>query len=270
MFNDVIDQLLNTSKVVRLEDNLHTQVGLSQIPFQKRYINMREAENRIYTLDQLRTLPDVPKTNPHHHEWKIRSRTAKNLRNYLHDKKAITSILEIGCGNGWLSNQIAATTDYTVVGLDVNQVELKQAAEAFKGTPTVHFVFGNIVDDIFVRNSFDIVILAAAIQYFENLPNLVNHIFPLLKERGEIHILDSPFYRTALLPQARKRSAQYFASIGHVEMEKHYFHHSLDELKALHIEVMYDPGAIKNRVLRKWLVKDLSPFPWIRISNKVL
>jgi SAM-dependent methyltransferase len=263
----VIDQLLIPNRFLKVENHLYVQIGLNSIPFQEDYINIRAAENRIYSQDQLKALPEVAKNNPHLQEWKIRRKTTKNLLNYLYPKKDITSILEIGCGNGWLSNRMAASTDCTVVGLDVNLVELKQAAKAFEASQRVHFVYGNIADDIFARNSFDVVILAAAIQYFNNLPDLFSHIFPLLRGGGEIHILDSPFYRNDQLPEARRRSSQYFASIGHWEMEKHYFHHSMDALKEFNPKVIYDPGEIKRRILRKWFVTDLSPFPWIRIPD---
>lgn len=266
----MIDHLFISNGFSKVENNLSAQIELNSIRFQEDYINTRAAENRIYSRDQLRALPEVPKNNPHYQEWRIRIKTTKNLLNYLSLKNGISTILEIGCGNGWLSNQIAASTDYTVVGLDVNLVELNQAADAFESSRNVHFVFGNIADDIFVRESFDVVILAAAIQYFNNLPDLFKHIFPLLKKGGEIHILDSPFYRADQLPNARQRSTQYFTSIGHPEMEKHYFHHSIDALTEFNPEIIYDPWVIKNRILRKWFVTDLSPFPWIRIpgSNK--
>lgn len=265
---NVIDHLLIADRFLKVENDLYVQTGLKSMPFEEYYINIRAAENRIYSEDQLRALPEVAKNNPHLHEWRIRSKTTKNLLNYLHNKKDITSILEIGCGNGWLSNRLAKSTNCTVVGLDVNLVELKQAAKAFELSQHVHFVFGNIVDDIFARNSFDVIILAAAIQYFNNLPDLFSHTFPLLKDDGEIHIVDSPFYHQDQLPEARRRSSKYFASMGHPEMAKHYFHHSMDTLREFNPTIVYDPDGIRNRVLRKWFIKDLSPFPWIRIPNQ--
>jgi len=264
----VIDHLLTPNRFLKIENDLYVQTGLKSIPFQEDYINIRAAENRIYSEDQLIALPKVAKNNPHRKEWRIRSKTTKNLLNYLHNKKGITSILEIGCGNGWLSNRLAISTNCTVVGMDVNLVELKQASKAFEASQGVHFVFGNIVDDIFARNSFDVVILAAAIQYFNNPSDLFSHIFPLLKNNGEIHIVDSPFYHQNHLPEARQRSAQYFASMGHPEMAKHYFHHSMDTLREFNPTIVYDPDGIRNRVLRKWFIKDLSPFPWFRIPNQ--
>jgi ubiquinone/menaquinone biosynthesis C-methylase UbiE len=264
---NVIDDLLNTNKGFRFENQLFIQSGLETIPFQENYINIRKAENRIHSIDFIRNLPEVPRGSLHYHEWRIRRKSAQDLLRYLNNRKNAGTILEVGCGNGWLTHLIAASSDYTVVGADVNLFELKQASEAFGDSPNIHFVFGNILDGIFARNSFDVVILAASIQYFNDLPALMNLILSLVKDHGEIHILDSPFYTSDQVPEARRRSSQYFAKLDHPEMEKYYFHHSLDNLKEFRFEVMYDPGTVKNRILRKWFVRDLSPFPWVRVQK---
>jgi len=264
----VITHLLNTEKGFTFENQLYIQSGMDLIPFQENYINIRKAENRIYSIDFIRNLPEVPKGTPHYHEWRVRRKSAQNLLQYLNKKKNGATILEIGCGNGWLAHLTAASSnDYNVVGLDVNLFELKQASEAFCDSSKVQFVHGNILDDIFVRDSFDVVILAASIQYFNNLQELFEHILPLVKNTGEIHILDSPFYSAGHLSEAKKRSTQYFAKLGYTEMEKYYFHHPLDSLKEFKFDIQYDPGTVTNRVLRKWFIKDLSPFPWIRIQK---
>ena len=266
----MIDNLLNPTIVFNIENKLYTQAGLDPIPFQENYISIRKAENRIHTIDFIKTLPEVHKGTPHYHEWRIRRRSSHHLLHYLNTSKNVGTILEIGCGNGWLTKLIATSTNHNVVGLDVNLFELIQASEAFGDSPRTHFVFGNIFDDIFRRNSFDAVILAASIQYFSNLQQLFSHIFPLLKNDGAVHILDSPFYAEDQLSEARKRSSQYFAKLGHAEMEKYYFHHSIDKLREFNTETLYDPGTVKNRILRKWFMKDLSPFPWIIVrANQV-
>ncbi|MEI9943399.1 MAG: hypothetical protein WDN26_04195 [Chitinophagaceae bacterium] len=43
---------------------------------------------------------------------------------------------------------------------------------------------------------FDIIIFAAAIQYFPSLAGIINTALDLLKEDGEIHIIDSHFYHS--------------------------------------------------------------------------
>ena len=266
----MIDDLFNPKIVFDFKSQLYTQAGLEPVPFQENYISIRQAENRIHSIDFIKKLPEVPNGTPHYHEWSIRRRSSRNLLHYLNTRKNVETILEIGCGNGWLTNLVATSSDSRVVGLDVNLVELKQAAEAFGTSPRTHFVFGNILDDIFARNSFDVVLLAASIQYFNNLQELFSHILPLLKINGEVHILDSPFYTEDQIPEARKRSHQYFSKLGHAEMGAHYYHHSVDNLREFNTKILHEPGTLKNRILRKWFMKDLSPFPWIIVrTNKI-
>lgn len=264
----MINHLLNTNSVFNVENHLYIQQGLDPIPFEDNYINIRKAENRIHSIEFIKSLPEIPKGNQYYNEWRIRRNSSQKLLHYLKKKKNVGQILEIGCGNGWLTHLIATSSDSDAIGVDVNLFELKQAADAFGDSPRTHFVFGNIFDNIFARNSFDVVILAASIQYFNDLQKLFTQIFPLMKDNGEIHIFDSPFYTADQLPEARKRSSQYFSSVGYAEMEKYYFHHSLAMLREFNMEIMYNPFTSKNRILRKWFVKDLSPFPWIRIRNK--
>lgn len=260
-----IDNVLNEHVVFPLENNLYCQQALTDVPFQDIYLKLREDENRIYEKQALRNLPEVSPGSPHLHEWKIRRKSADKVASYFNTRQNVKNILEVGCGNGWLSNFLSKRGDYNVAGLDVNLAELKQAAEAFKESAGVRFVYGNLFDPIFIKRSFDAVILAASIQYFKDVDKLFNRIFELLKIGGEIHIFESPIYKPGHAAEAKRRSAAYFASIGHPEMDDHYFHHSFDLFRKLNFEIMYDPSSIKNRILRKWFEKDLSPFPWIRI-----
>jgi len=253
--------------VSQLDKNLYCQQLLKDVPFEDRYLKLREQEQRIYEKEALRNLPEVPPYSPYFQEWKIRGKSAENVASYLNTRPNVTNILEIGCGNGWLSNFLARRGDFNIVGLDVNSLELKQASQAFSASQNVQFVYGNIFDALFIGRSFDVVILAASIQYFKDVERLFNRIFELLKKDGEIHIFDSPIYQVGQVPAARSRSVAYFNSLGHPEMSNYYFHHSFDMLDKFKFEIMYDPSLLKNRILRKWFVNAMSPFPWLRIQG---
>ena len=262
-----IESVLNESMVFQMENHLYCQHAWKDGSFEEIYLKLREHECRIYEKQALRNLPDVSPDSSYFHEWKIRSKSATKVATYFQNQQKVRNILEVGCGNGWLSNFISKRGSYNVVGLDVNVEELKQASQTFIDSQNVRFVYGNLFDEIFIRESFDIAVLAASIQYFKDVNRLVYRIFELLKKDGEIHILDSPIYKVGQLQAAKKRSLAYFTSHGHPEMENHYFHHSFEMLDKFNFEIMYDPSSIQNRILRKWFVKDLSPFPWIRIQR---
>src|SRR4051794_33766657 len=102
-----------------------------QKAFEADYLSLRKKEGRLYTDEEVARLPHVVKNASLKKEWAIRSASCQRLIKYLAGKKTKLSILEIGCGNGWLSNQLAAVTKTQVLGLDVNQTELAQAQRVF-------------------------------------------------------------------------------------------------------------------------------------------
>ncbi|MBL0342759.1 MAG: methyltransferase domain-containing protein [Bacteroidetes bacterium] len=82
---------------------------------------------------------------------------------------------------------------HTVMGLDVNLVELNQAVEAF-GDSMINWVYGDILSDNLPENKFDVITFCCSFHYFENPSQLLIRCKDLLNSGGEIHIIDSPFY----------------------------------------------------------------------------
>jgi hypothetical protein len=88
----------------------------------------------------------------------------------------------------------------------------------------------------------------------------------LLKPRGEIHFIDSPFYDLNEVSGAKQRTVEYYSNRGFPEMSKYYFHHSWSEISDYKPEVLYDKKS-KSRIL-KFVQKPDMPFPWIKIVNR--
>src|ERR1700744_557605 len=130
---------------------------LKEILFEKKYIVIRTLENRLCTDDELVKLPDIPAEHPHYKEWQIRKRSARALIRHLSRRKTM-EILEIGCGNGSLSPQLAGVPGTKVTGIDINFTELQQAARVFNNDPNLRFVHGDIRSGILDDRKFDIII----------------------------------------------------------------------------------------------------------------
>jgi ubiquinone/menaquinone biosynthesis C-methylase UbiE len=230
--------------------------------FEKLYIQLREKEGRVYTNEEVATLPEIAEAHPHYSEWQLRKQSCQKLISYLQKKQQPLKILEIGCGNGWLSHQLAAIPRNKVIGTDINFAELQQAANVFHDTPNLHFIYSNIESGVFEEGHFDIIVFAASIQYFPSLNEITRQSLKLLKPKGEIHIIDSHFYPLSELSAAKQRSLLYFEPAGFPEMANWYFHHSLDDLEQYNYSMLYDPDSLFTRFLR-----NKNPFPWIRIQQ---
>jgi len=229
--------------------------------FESKYIEVRDKEDRVYSNEIVSQLPNVGKKHPQYHEWMMRRESAIRFTKYLQNKK-IDYCLEIGCGNGWFSNLIANNTTANVLGLDINLTELKQASKLFT-KENLSFAYGDIFHSCF-KNKFDLVVFNASIQYFPDFKAVLDQLKFILTPNGEIHIIDSPFYTSALeSKKAKERSKVYFDKTGVPEMVIHYHHHDKTEIKDF--DILYSSRKnIWKRITRK---RD-SPFGWYRWTNK--
>jgi 2-polyprenyl-3-methyl-5-hydroxy-6-metoxy-1,4-benzoquinol methylase len=233
--------------------------------FESVYIALREHEMRVYSDEEVKHLPDTNNSNPHKEEWKLRKRSLHRFNNYIQKYNDKLNLLDIGCGNGWFSANVANSSPINIFALDINKVELEQAARVFN-LNNIYFICGNIFDNIFNESTYDIITLNSSIQYFGKLDGLIKRLFYFLTDDGEIHILDSPIYNQNELAGAKERTASYYISFGFPEMAKHYHHHTFDELKNFNYKILYDPKAVQNNLKKIFGFKD-SPFAWIRITK---
>ena len=261
------------------------------------YLRVRALEGRLYPDDVAAGLPSVPASHPLHAEWRIRARSAARLLAHLRGLGRRLAVVDAGCGNGWLANAIASLDGTSVVGIDVNGLELAQANRVFGGRPNLRFVRADILclPDAPAANGApatsgrpttsgpptmpgrpavsglpahsDVVVLASVVQYVADLPALLRRLRSWLAVDGEIHVLDSPFYRPADVAAARERTARHYADLGVPEMAEAYHHHRLDELAEFEPTFLQRPGMVAERVARLVPGRRSSPFPWLRIRR---
>ena len=232
------------------------------------YLQAREREGRLLADDLVAALPELPGRHPLHREWLARADSSRRLLAYVDGLPRPLAILDAGCGNGWLAAAMTRLPGTVVYGLDVNELELRQAQRVFGHLPNLEFVLG----DLHLREgsavSPDLIVLASVIQYVADLPALVVRLGTLMAEGGEIHILDSPLYRSADVPAARERSRQHYAAIGIPELATNYHHHTWESLNRFAPTVLHQPVASAGRLLRRLTGRVESPFPWLRIRDE--
>lgn len=228
--------------------------------FEDNYIQVRSRENRIYDDSELKNLPN--NSLRHQKEWILREESLSYFIKYIKTKKN-SNILEIGCGNGWLANQIVQNSEAEVYALDLNEVELQQGGRVFLNN-RLNFVYGNIFYDecnIFYDH-FDLIYLAASIQYFPEINRLLNRLQSFLTVKGSIHIFDSPFYSKKERLKAQKRSLEYYIKIGIPLMSASYYHHTWEQLNGFNPKIIYNPSKWQQLIFKR-----KNPFPWISINK---
>ena len=232
------------------------------IDFAQQYILLRNKEGRIYSDKEVAVLPEIDKEHKHYNEWQVRKDTSGRLIKYLFSKKKALEILEVGCGNGWLTAKLSGIPLSRLIGIDINGEELNQAKRVFSQIENLEFFNCSFQDEMFSDRKFDIIVFAASVQYFSSLKKVLNESLERLKPGGEIHIIDSHLYRQNETNAASLRSNEYYRAIGFPEMSDQYFHHSLEDLKLFNHDVLYDPNSIINK-----LKKNKNPFYWVSIRH---
>jgi SAM-dependent methyltransferase len=227
--------------------------------FESVYLKVREKENRLLDDDLVKKLPFLPNTHPHFAEWKKRQFTVKKFQKYT-KLKPFCRVLDIGCGNGWFTNQLLGKPE-SVIGLDVGKEELEQAARCFQNED-LHFVCCTDLS-LLPKKSFDLITFNASIQYFELTKEFWDVLDSLLDARGEIHILDSPIYYQRDQKDAQDRSVDYFENIGEPQANEYYHHLIWNHLPSGY-SIFYRPKKWKLKIFKK-----RSPFTWLMVQKRL-
>ncbi len=230
------------------------------------YRSIRKIEGRTYTDNEVKLLPIIRKNHPLYIEWKIRANSIYKVLSYLKSSDNST-ILDLGCGNGWASNFIANNLNCKLFGIDLYKIELEQGARVFNKTKNLIFIYGDLIGNIFPNQVFDKMLLGSSIQYFPSFIVIIEIMLKYLKPNGEIQVFDSPFYEDDDVITAKKRTQVYYKKLGVPEMSNYYFHHSYSSLKEFNSEILYRPQKRKifHKILRSKRYE--SPFPWIKIKK---
>ncbi len=230
--------------------------------FEEQYIHVRDKEHRIFSVEEIKQLPEVKAGHLHEMEWKIREKSIKRFTDFL-KRKTLFRAMDIGCGTGFFTNILSQYCEQ-VIGVDVNLTELKQAARAFEGNEKLQWYYADIMNPhVFDAGSFDLITFCCSFQYFPHAAQILDACFYYLKPGGSVHIIDTPFYENKEQGKARKASQHYYQNMGCDTLAQHYFHHTFDALIPFHTIVHYQ----KKKGLFSSFFADQydSPFPWIEV-----
>jgi len=105
-------------------------------------------------------------------------------------------VLDLACGTGILFPKLVKRFK-TVVGLDYSLPMLSVAKE--KPFNNVYLVRGDALELPFKENSFDTVVLSLGLRHFPYIGKSLKEIHRVLKEGGELHILEVGIPQNPLL-----------------------------------------------------------------------
>ncbi|WP_039446379.1 class I SAM-dependent methyltransferase [Xanthomonas vasicola] len=249
-------------------DGVFVQRGLADDPFEQQYLEIRRKEGRLYTDAQVRSLPRPSGKLGATLEWRARALSSSLLMQHLQTRANEGAILELGCGNGWLSRLLAQSLQRDVCGIDVNRTELTQAARVFGHEERLSFVAADIQTVSLPRDVFDVIVLPACVQYFADPAALIVRLLAHLREEGELHILDSPLYATPQRGQeSAARSLRYFTELGVSELAAHYHQHTYATFDRFAVQWLFDPRRLSARA-RQVLRLPQPHFPWLCLRKR--
>ena len=232
------------------------------------YIRARRREGRVFPDEIVAGLPVLHRDHPLHQEWCQRADSASRLMAYLRAIPRRLTIADLGCGNGWLTNRLASIPGSEVIGIDANSVEVDQARRVFGDIRNLTFVEQDFLVPPLPFATADIVVLASVVQYVPGLAALLRAVVDALPPGGEVHVLDSPLYRPADVTEAQERTHRHYEDVGVPELAERYHHHTWRSLGSLRYDVLYRPDALIPRLERRFLRRERSPFPWIRVQRE--
>lgn len=165
-------------------------------PFVDQYRAVRSTDGHgPRSLTAYRALPDVPADDPLAEEWRMRRRSYDALCGaFKLNAFAGRRVLDLGAGNGWLSNRLART-GHQPVAVDVND-------DASDGLRACHLYAERFplvqahVDYLpFEAGQFDLVVFNASLHYAADPLRTLLGASHMLANGGSLVVMDSPMFR---------------------------------------------------------------------------
>lgn len=232
--------------------------------FIEEYEKVRHFEGRFSAdVAYYRALPFKDLSGRFSSDWKIRAKSFEVLSKLL---QTPSKIIDLGAGNGWLSNRL------TEFGHEVFAIDLLTNSEDGLGAWRYYETkFASLQAEFsflpFSTAVADVLIFNASLHYAENYNQVLTEGLRVLKPDGVLIVMDSPIYhdgasgREMLAERKMQFQTRYGFSSDSLQSEGFLTYHRMEELgKSLGV---YWKHIIPNYGW-KWLLR---PF-WARLRGK--
>ncbi|WP_459501579.1 class I SAM-dependent methyltransferase [Bacillus sp. C1] len=122
------------------------------------------------------------------------------------------NIIDIGCGGGIYTKELALMGANKVVGFDFSKKMLQAAAENCTSIQNISFIHGDAHKTPFANETFDIVISRAVIHHLHDIPKFLCEASRILKKDG-ILILQDRTIEDCTIPGSIEHVRGYFFSV---------------------------------------------------------
>lgn len=165
--------------------------------FLAQYRRVRSDEGRCArSACYYRALPLIEASDPHAAEWRIRQesyRTLLSARTGVLSPRSWLRVLDLGAGNGWLSNRLASL-GHAPVAVDL----LDDDADGLRTRRLYEHAFVAVRADFdalpFVSRQFDLVILNASLHYSQDPERTLGEAARVVAGGGALVVMDSPMF----------------------------------------------------------------------------
>jgi ubiquinone/menaquinone biosynthesis C-methylase UbiE len=203
-----------------------------------------ELENRLYSLEGKASVDYGKGIHTKHRHTNYHHFFVKNL-------KPGERVLDIGCGNGFMSyDMVTQVPGVNVVGIELNKENIKFAREHYQH-PNLNFIHGDALQEL-PNETFDVVTLSNVLEHIEQRVEFLKKIAQQIKPK-RLFIRVPLFERDWRVPLKRELGMDYrLDSTHYIEYTQEEYFEELRQagLKATHVEFRW--GEI-------WSVVELLP-----------
>lgn len=163
-------------------------------PFLTQYRLVRQRDGHVPLDDQAyRALPHRPLGRASAVEWAIRAESLTALLRSQGLSRGAQRVLDVGAGNGWLSQRLAGA-GHAVVAVDINDDGDDGLLVARRGAHDVALVQADFDGLPFAPAQFDVVVLNASLHYAPDAMRTLESAYTLLVPGGRLVVMDSPWF----------------------------------------------------------------------------
>lgn len=143
------------------------------------------------------------------------------------------SVLDVGCGSGAITADIAQRTTGKVVGIDFSEHLIELAQQNYAHLPNLSFEVANI-NDYVSDEEFDLVIAARTLQWVNNPTEVVKKMVSLLKKGGKISVNDYNHTKVEWSPTPPKSMLDFYEAFLNWRKDAGYDNEIADNLTKIY------------------------------------